>query len=159
MAPDVEIVARPNEPVVEVRRRLEAPPAAVFALWTAPDHLCRWWGPQGADVSVVDCAVDLRVGGSYRYALRGPDGRVLSIDGRFVEIDVPSRLVTNWTVDSAPENRIVEVTTFDDSAEGTLVHIVTLHSSCAARDAQLATGAVSVMDAEFHRLDEVLAAG
>lgn len=151
-----ELVARPNEPVVEISRWFRAPIAAVFEAWTAPEHLCRWWGPP--TMSLVDCDVDLRVGGSVRYELQGPDGRSSVLDGHFVEVDPPSRLVTNFTLDSAPDDKVVEVTSFSESSGGTVVQIVSLHSSNAARDAQLADGSLAAgMADQFDRLDEVLA--
>jgi uncharacterized protein YndB with AHSA1/START domain len=151
-----EFSARPNEPVVEISRWFPSPPAAVFEAWATPEHVCHWWGP--ANVSLVACDVDLRVGGAYRYEYRAPDGRSFSVNGRFVEIDPPSRLVTNFTVDITPGDEVVEVTSFDPSAGGTVVRIVSLHRSSSARDAQLADGSMqAAVEGELSRLDEVLA--
>lgn len=156
MTPDLEFTARPNEPVVEISRLFRAPVDMVFDAWVAGEHLCRWWAPSGA--SLVECNVDLRVGGVYRYVLQVPDGRATVLDGHFVEVDPPHRLVTNFTLDSAPDDQVVEVTTFTESPGGAMVRIVSLHRSCAARDAQLADGSMTAgMADEFARLDEVLA--
>lgn len=151
-----EFSARPNEPVVEISRWFRAPPASVFEAWATPEHMCHWWGPR--DLSLAECEVDLRVGGTYRYVLRAPDGRSFTLNGRFVEIDPPLRLVTNFTVDAAPSDDVVEVTSFEESSGGTVVRIVSMHRSCSARDAQLADGFMaSAVEDLFTRLDEVLA--
>lgn len=147
--------ARPNEPVVEVSRWFDAAADDVFDAWTSPDHLCRWWGPMSH--SLVTCHVDLRTGGTFRYVLTGPDGRSYELNGQFVEIDAPWRVVTNFVADVAPGDHVVEVTSFDEVSGGTLVRIVSLHRSCAERDAQLTAG--SLQDAlreQFARLDDVL---
>lgn len=148
--------ARTNEPVVEVSRWFKAPPPLVFGAWTSPEHVCRWWGRP--TLTPIACDVDLRVGGSYRYVLQAPDGHAYSLNGRFVEIDPPRRLVTNFHVELVPDDEVVEVTSFDDASGGTVVHIVSLHRSCAARDAQLASGSLpEAMIEQFARLDDVLA--
>lgn len=150
-----EFSARPNEPVIEICRWFPAPPIMVFEAWTAPEHLCHWWGP--ASLPVTECNVDMRPGGSYRYVLRSRDGQPFGVSGRFVEVDPPSRLVTNFRLDAVPEDEVVEVTSFDHSAGGTAVRVVSLHRSCAARDAHLADGALQTNVAEeLSRLDEVL---
>src|SRR5262249_47241843 len=49
-----------SEPLI-VRRVIRAPVERVFAAWTEPAHLVRWWGP--APVVCCGAEVDLRVGG------------------------------------------------------------------------------------------------
>ncbi|OJH38554.1 SRPBCC family protein [Cystobacter ferrugineus] len=43
----------------------------LWACWTQPAHLRRWWGPHGWLVDIFE--LDARPGGSWRYRLR-PDG-------------------------------------------------------------------------------------
>ncbi|WP_020014589.1 SRPBCC family protein [Promicromonospora sukumoe] len=51
-----------------VERSYEASADLVWACWTRPEHLRRWWGPHGWLVDVFE--LDLRPGGSWRYRLR-----------------------------------------------------------------------------------------
>jgi uncharacterized protein YndB with AHSA1/START domain len=74
-----------------VRRRIHATPEKLFAAWTQPEHLVRWWGPQG--VACPAAEIDLRVGGAYRLANRFPDGTVVWIAGVFELIEPPHRLM------------------------------------------------------------------
>jgi uncharacterized protein YndB with AHSA1/START domain len=138
--------ALPNQPVIEVFRSFDAPVASVFSALTTPDLVRRW-----RDLSA--CEVDLRVGGAYRYVLR--DGNV--VDGCFVEIEPPIRLVTNYVLDSLPDDTVVEVTSLSETTGRTAVRIVSLHSSCSARDRCIAAVEKAMADA-FERLDELLAA-
>ena len=53
-------------------RTLDAPRALVFRAWTEPEHLARWWGPQG--FTTPSCTMDVRPGGAWRICMRAPDG-------------------------------------------------------------------------------------
>ena len=64
-----------------VRRRINATAEKLFAAWTRPELLVRWWGPQG--VACPAAEIDLRVGGSYRIANQFPDGTLVWIAGVF----------------------------------------------------------------------------
>src|ERR1700686_2548640 len=73
-----------------VRRRMHSTPEKLFAAWTEPQHLVRWWGPEGVVCPAAD--IDLRVGGAYRKPNRFPDGRLIWIAGVFELIEPPHRL-------------------------------------------------------------------
>ena len=89
---------RPHDPsgslTLVVRRLIPASPDAVFAAWTEPAHLLKWWGPRG--VSLAAAEIDLRVGGRYRLANQYQDGSVLWISGVFEVIDRPHRITYTW---------------------------------------------------------------
>jgi uncharacterized protein YndB with AHSA1/START domain len=53
-------------------RVFDAPPAALFAAWSDPARLARWWGPDGFTSTFH--AFDFRPGGVWRFTFRGPDG-------------------------------------------------------------------------------------
>lgn len=94
MAPDP--ASRDETQVVSlvVRRRIRASAARLFAAWTLPEQVERWWGPQS--VTCIGADIDLRVGGRYRIAHRMPDGAVIHIGGVFRRIEPPRRLVYTW---------------------------------------------------------------
>ena len=107
-----------------VRRVIPASRDAVFAAWTEPEHLLKWWGPRG--VSLAAAEIDLRVGGRYRLANRYQDGSVLWITGVFEVIDRPRRITYTWAhepVDDTTEHTRVTVR-FDDRSQGTEVIVV-----------------------------------
>jgi uncharacterized protein YndB with AHSA1/START domain len=81
----------PTELVIQ--RQFAAPAHVVFDAWTAPEHVARWWAPASHGVAVVECTVDLRPGGGYRYVLaRGP--MRLGFEGAYLEVVRPTRLVS-----------------------------------------------------------------
>ena len=78
-------------------RVFDAPPDAVFALWSDPAHVKAWWHPEGFTTPVFD--MDFRVGGSFRYAIAA-HGRKSWAQGVYREIDAPRRIVMTFRWDS-----------------------------------------------------------
>ena len=88
----------PTEREVTLTRIFDAPRSLVFKVWTDPNHLQRWFGPQIFTNPV--CEVDLRVGGKWRIVMRAPNGDEFPAVGVYKEIVDPERLVfTNNAID------------------------------------------------------------
>lgn len=83
-----------DDRVLRISRRLKAPRALVFKVFTDPAHLVRWFGPEG--FTVAECKVEARVGGKFYVDMRSPEGKPHRISGRFQAVDVHSRLVMTW---------------------------------------------------------------
>jgi uncharacterized protein YndB with AHSA1/START domain len=110
---------------VSLTRRIAAPPEVVFAAWTDPKHLAEWWGPKGFTNPV--CEADARVGGVIRIDMRGPDGVVYPMTGRFLQIDRPHRLVfTASPIDEhgEPVMEVLNTVTFAKIDRGTEVSLI-----------------------------------
>ncbi len=61
--------------------------------------MAEWFGPRGFTIPV--CELDVRVGGSLRIVMRGPDGNDYPMKGEFREVTPPERLMfTNIAVDT-----------------------------------------------------------
>ncbi len=85
---------------ITATRIFDAPRELVWQAWTDPEHLARWWGPEGFSNPV--CEVDLRPGGAIHIVMRAPDGAEHPMRGIFREIAKPERLVfTAFPVDPA----------------------------------------------------------
>jgi uncharacterized protein YndB with AHSA1/START domain len=106
-----------------VRRRIQAAPDKLFAAWTQPDLLVRWWGPQGAACPAAE--IDLRVGGSYRIANQFPDGTVVWIAGVFEVIEPPHQLAYTWKLEH--QNGPVERVTVRFEAHGAATEVIVTH--------------------------------
>jgi uncharacterized protein YndB with AHSA1/START domain len=105
--------------VLELTRVLPAPRERVFRALTQPDDLANWWGPRG--FTTPEIALDLRVGGRYRFTMQPPDGEHFHLSGEFLEIDPPGRLAYTFRWDEpAPDDRETVVTLIlDDVAAAT----------------------------------------
>jgi uncharacterized protein YndB with AHSA1/START domain len=79
---------------LRLERLIAAPPDRVFELWTEPELLVKWWGPEGYDVPAH--ALDVRPGGHWRTTLCSPDGTRLNVSGVYRAVDPPRRLVFTW---------------------------------------------------------------
>ncbi|WP_431476220.1 SRPBCC domain-containing protein [Massilia eburnea] len=60
----------PNE--IRIVRTYDAPVQAVWDAWTDPAQVAQWWGPRG--FTLTTHSKDLRIGGTWRYTMHGPDG-------------------------------------------------------------------------------------
>jgi uncharacterized protein YndB with AHSA1/START domain len=118
----------PDMSTIRIERRYAAPARAVFAAWTSPELLRRWY-PPGADWDTPIADVDLRVGGRLRMVMRSPDGEEFGGGGEYREITPPTRLVFTWTWDRpdvAEGVQLVEVD-FTEHSDGTTTVVMTNH--------------------------------
>lgn len=84
--------------------------ATMWSLWTDPEHLSRWFRPSLDDFGPTVAAIDLRVGGAYRFEMVASDGSVHAVGGTVVEVEEPERLALTWRWDGADHESLVEVT-------------------------------------------------
>ena len=74
-----------------LERVVDVPPSLVWAAWTQPDHLKRWFAP--APFSTPECEIDLRPGGMFRTVMRSPEGEEFDNVGCYLEVVENERLV------------------------------------------------------------------
>lgn len=113
---------------LRLERSFDAPRERVFAAWTDPELLRRWWAA-GPDWDTPDAQVDLRVGGRYRLSMRNPEsGDVHTVAGEYAEIAPPERLVYTWAWEGMGGDSRVEV---EFLAEGERTTVVVTHTGLA----------------------------
>ncbi len=109
-----------------LRRRFAAPVHVVYAAWTQPERMKRWFHP-GSEWTNPSVEVDLCVGGRYRVAFYNPDnGETLAVAGVFQEIMENQRLVYSWTWEPPKEDAGIETRVtveFSDAVGETLIHL------------------------------------
>lgn len=154
--PRLELTAPPDVPVLIFRRVFQAPASLVFETWTEPRHLRHWRAPRGFELVV--CEVDLRVGGSYRFVHRAPDGSRHTFRGQYREIERPSRLVSTFGYEAAPATEVLDEVTFADNGGTTLVTGRTTFPTFETRELYAAAGAERGLAQCHERLDELLSA-
>lgn len=76
---------------IEITRTYDAPRELVFEAWTKGEHLKHWYAPNGFTVPEVES--DPTEGGTYRLAMRSPDGQVFWTQGTYREVVPPERVV------------------------------------------------------------------
>lgn len=74
-----------------LERVIDVPRELVWAAWTKPEHLKKWFVP--APWSATEVELDLRPGGIFRSVMRSPEGQEFPNLGCFLEIVPLERLV------------------------------------------------------------------
>ena len=110
-----------------ISRVIDAPRRLVFKAWTQPEHIARWWGPQG--FTTIHCDMDIRVGGTYRFGMRSPHGSEHWKRGVYREIVEPERIVFTFAWEDAagqPGPELLTTVTLAEEGEKTRL---TLHQA------------------------------
>ncbi|MBE9584677.1 SRPBCC family protein [Mucilaginibacter sp. JRF] len=71
-------------------RLLNAPRELVFDVWTQPQHIINWWGPNGFTNTIE--YMDVTTGGSWKYMMHGPDGRNYPNFMKYLEVVKPEKI-------------------------------------------------------------------
>jgi uncharacterized protein YndB with AHSA1/START domain len=74
---------------IRLVRAFNVPRAQIFEAWTQPEHVACWWDPAGDQL--VECDIDLRPGGTFKFVSRGHAD--MPFCGTYREIARPDRLV------------------------------------------------------------------
>lgn len=138
-----------------ITRVLAAPRELVWAAWTDPEHLPRWYGARGWTLPV--CEVDLRPGGDYRFVQAGPDGTTMTSYGVYREVTPPERLVCTEAFEGVP-GEAVNTLTFLEEGGATRLVIEVRYPSAEIREAMLETRMKDGISESFERLDTHLRA-
>jgi uncharacterized protein YndB with AHSA1/START domain len=85
----IVLEAADNE--VVITRLLGAPRELVWEAWTNPEHVAKWWGPNGFTTTTE--VMDVREGGVWRHTMHGPDGTDYPNECKYLEVVRPERIV------------------------------------------------------------------
>ncbi|MEO6907545.1 MAG: SRPBCC domain-containing protein, partial [Abditibacteriaceae bacterium] len=92
---EISAVVNPGEPGITYQRILNAPRELVFEVWTQPQHVAKWWGPNGFTNTILK--MDVRSGGVWEAIMHGPDGTDYKGTTIYDEVTPPERLVYTHT--------------------------------------------------------------
>jgi uncharacterized protein YndB with AHSA1/START domain len=132
-----------------VTRIFNAPARLVFEAWSKPEHIKRWFGPDCYPVTLAE--IDFRVGGAWRFAMTGPDGKQNTpFGGEYLEI-VPNRKIVfsnSFEAPGAPQ-MIMTVTLVEHDGRTTMTWRTLFESVAMCKDylgQGMAEGAGSALD-------------
>lgn len=149
-------VTLPSDREITLTRVFDAPRNLVFDAFTKPELLKRWFGPRGW--SMTECTVDLRVGGTFRFILRGPDGQQMGMSGVYRELAPPDRSVHQESFDDFPGEPAQVTTVLIEKDGKTTLTATVLSPSREVRDAVIKSGMEHGAAESYDRLAELLAA-
>ena len=134
-------------PTVEqilITREFDAPKHLVYKAWTTPELVKRWWHANSGEVTVVE--IDLRVGGTWRYAMIADDGFEVGFHGEYREIVPNERIVSTEIYEGLPEGvseeegATVNTATFTEVDGRTTLTLLIQATSKMSRDAIIDSG-------------------
>jgi uncharacterized protein YndB with AHSA1/START domain len=114
-------------------RLLDAPRELVWQVWTDPQHLAQWWGPDG--FRTTTSAYECKSGGVWRFVMHGPDGRDYENRITFDEIVKPERIAYHHGGgDDVEPVQFRTTVTFEELAGKTRLTLHGVFPSAAERD-------------------------
>ena len=146
-------VTQPSDLEIKMVRVFDAPRSVVFEAHTTCEHVKHWWGRGNP----VDCEMDFRPGGTYRFVEHAPDGEQYAFRGEYREIRAPERIVQTFEFEGMPGHVALETVTMEERDGRTLVRTVSSFQSVEDRDGIIASGMEHGVHDSDARLEELLA--
>jgi uncharacterized protein YndB with AHSA1/START domain len=119
--------ANPNpnvavKPSLTLKRRLNAPPAAVYSAWTDPKKLVHWFGPDRGPVTKAE--TDVRVGGRFHVIFHTEDGEEHDVSGIYREVIPNEKLQFTWAWRTMPERESLVTVLVKPDGDGSLLTLI-----------------------------------
>lgn len=122
----------PDQQIITTRL-VNAPRELVYKVWTDPEHIVKWWGPDGFTNTIQ--SMEVKPGGQWRFIMHGPDGTDYPNLITYKEVIPPARLV--YAHGSGEENdaHSFDVTvTFEEQDGQTMLTMTSTFKTKEARD-------------------------
>jgi len=143
-----------TERTITIERELDAPRDLVWKVWTDPDEITKWWGPEGFTTPRESIEYDLRPGGTARMTMIGPDGTEYPNSGHFTVVEPPERL--GWAEEGIEHPMLEAVNTtieFTDLGGDRTKVAITSRMTCAEELVDMANAG---WNSQLDKLDRLL---
>jgi uncharacterized protein YndB with AHSA1/START domain len=115
--------ATPLNRELSITRVLNAPRSLVWKVFTQPEHIKNWWGPNG--FSLTQHKMEVKQNGKWSFIMHGPDGKDYPSEVVYIEVVKPEKIVLDHT--SWPHHRTT--ITFEARHQKTILHFKMLFAS------------------------------
>ena len=112
-------------PELAIVRKVNAPPARVWAAITRPEQMIKWWGPDAGPT--LDVVADVRPGGRFSVVFRLLDGSEHNPTGTYREVIPEKKLVFTWILPGAVEPNTLVTFLLEPSGAGTMLTLTHEH--------------------------------
>lgn len=148
---------KPSDREFSMTRDFDAPRDLVFEAMTTPEHVKRWLGC--AELTVLECEIDLRVGGAFRYTMRTQNGGVSTLSGRYLEIVRPDRVVftEQFAMPGFTSPQYQVTSTFIERGGVTTLTTTVRHATTQDRDGHFNSGIENGIGSAYDRLADIVA--
>jgi uncharacterized protein YndB with AHSA1/START domain len=153
------VLTLPTDTQILVTREFDAPAHLVYAAYTTPEHVKRWFAGRNGEVTSAD--IDLRVGGTWRYVMTVAEaGFDIAFHGEYREVVPNERIVTTEVFEGMPDGtgaggETLNTVTFTEADGRTTLEILTDCDSRELRDTILQTGMEDGMQGSLDALETV----
>ena len=148
-------VTLPKDDEILITREFAAPRHLVFKAYTTPELVNRWW--HAGHGVMKSCEIDLRVGGTWRFAMTAHGGFEVAFHGEYQEIVPDERIVSTEVYEGAPDHPALTTITFVERDGRTTLSILGRHDSKESRDMVLESGMESGLQVALDLLEELTA--
>lgn len=146
--------------VIVMSRMFDASRDKVWAAFTDPKHVSKWYGGHGFTNPV--CEMDVRPGGVWRHVMRTPDGQEYRQEFVFVEVSKPEKLVwqsrDHGKVKSGGPPTCVMTVTLEEAGKQTKWTLVAKFDSIADRNAATTMGFAEMIEQGCEKFNEIVSA-
>ena len=101
---------------LRISKTLDAPVELVWEVWTDPEHIANWWGPNGFTNTIQ--TMELKPGGEWNLVMHGPDGTDYRNKSIFKEV-VPLKKIV-YQHETGP--KFLATVTFEAQGKKTLMN-------------------------------------
>jgi uncharacterized protein YndB with AHSA1/START domain len=108
-----------TKPSLILKRRIKAAPAKIYAAWTDPKEIVRWFGSDQGPT--LHAETDLRVGGRFRIVFRTLDGETHDVSGTYLEVVSDRKLAFTWNWARPHERESLVMVDLKPDGDGTLL--------------------------------------
>ena len=134
-----------------ITKLLNAPVELVWKVWTDPEHIKNWWGPNGFTNTIFQ--MDVKPGGDWDFIMHGPDGRDYKNINVFKELIKNEKIVYDHV--SFPKHQ--STITFTKKGNKTLLSIQMVFETAEERDNTIKTFKADVgLKQNIYRLEGYL---
>jgi uncharacterized protein YndB with AHSA1/START domain len=149
-------VTLPTDEQILITREFDAPRELVYKAYTTPELVRRWWHAKRGEMTV--CEIDLRVGGTWRYAMVTTEGGFeVAFHGEYREIVPNERIVSTevYEGEGMSDAEAVDTLTLTEVDGRTTLEILVEHGRKEHRDAHIESGMEAGLQDALDLLEEI----
>ena len=119
MSAQPKVAAKPS---LTLKRRLNAAPEKVYAAWTDPAKIVKWFGPDAG--AVKSAVLDVRNGGRYSIVFSTENGEEHHVSGVYREVIPGEKLNFTWAWRTMPERESLVTILIKPDGVGSLLTLI-----------------------------------
>ncbi len=115
-----EAVSGTTDRELMMTRLYNAPVKLIWEVWTNPEHIKHWWGPNGFTNTIF--SMDVKPNGLWDFIMHGPDGTDYENKNVFAEIIKHKKIVYDHI--TAPKHRTTITFTEEGNKTSITMHMI-----------------------------------